>query len=167
MTDLLGRPVSGEITKTYSDNVEQWSAEEFLKRLDAVLDLPDVEAVKWEQYTPYFNDGEPCVFSVGDVRVKMNWSDGESGDYGDGLYSHYDSELREGVRVVYGEYNQVTHLYSTTEIPTGHGPRTDVVEALKGMKMGHFENVCLDAFGDHAEVTATKDGFEVEYYEHD
>jgi len=26
--------------------------------------FPDVESVGWTQYTPYFNDGEPCYFGV-------------------------------------------------------------------------------------------------------
>ena len=25
---------------------------------------PDLEAITWTQYTPYFNDGEPCEFSA-------------------------------------------------------------------------------------------------------
>ena len=28
---------------------------------------PDITAFTWVQYTPYFNDGEPCEFGVGDV----------------------------------------------------------------------------------------------------
>lgn len=28
---------------------------------------PDEVAVAWHQYTPYFNDGDPCEFTIGDV----------------------------------------------------------------------------------------------------
>jgi len=28
---------------------------------------PDVHALFWHQYTPYFNDGEQCEFSIGDI----------------------------------------------------------------------------------------------------
>jgi hypothetical protein len=33
--------------------------------------VPDVEAVRWQQYTPYFNDGDTCEFSVHDPEVKF------------------------------------------------------------------------------------------------
>lgn len=28
---------------------------------------PEIKALRWNQYTPYFNDGDACVFSLGDV----------------------------------------------------------------------------------------------------
>ena len=30
---------------------------------------PDAQVVRWYQYTPHFNDGDPCVFGVGDVET--------------------------------------------------------------------------------------------------
>lgn len=47
---------------------------------------PEITGIQWSQYTPYFNDGEPCVFSVGsDYSITRNlegeWSEyGEDGD---------------------------------------------------------------------------------------
>lgn len=32
---------------------------------------PDVHAIRWTQYTPYFNDGEACSFSIGDVHLQI------------------------------------------------------------------------------------------------
>lgn len=29
--------------------------------------FPKVRTIYWSQYIPYFNDGDPCVFSVGDI----------------------------------------------------------------------------------------------------
>jgi len=29
--------------------------------------VPEIKAFYWSQYTPYFNDGDECVFSVNDV----------------------------------------------------------------------------------------------------
>ena len=34
--------------------------------------FPDVKALRWTQYTPQFNDGEPCVFNVNDIEVQLN-----------------------------------------------------------------------------------------------
>lgn len=33
--------------------------------------FPFVQALGWYQYTPYFNDGEPCVFGVSDVLIRI------------------------------------------------------------------------------------------------
>jgi len=30
---------------------------------------PDIKALGWLQYTPSFNDGEPCTFGVGELHV--------------------------------------------------------------------------------------------------
>lgn len=34
--------------------------------------LPDIKMVAWTQYTPYFNDGDPCEFHVGEVYVSAD-----------------------------------------------------------------------------------------------
>ena len=34
--------------------------------------FPQVEALKFVGYTPYFNDGDECVYSVGSVEAKIN-----------------------------------------------------------------------------------------------
>lgn len=36
---------------------------------------PEVEAIKWQQYTPYFNDGEACCFGVCEPEIKLTMSD--------------------------------------------------------------------------------------------
>ena len=28
---------------------------------------PDIKSIVWTQYAPYFNDGDPCIFSVREV----------------------------------------------------------------------------------------------------
>lgn len=40
---------------------------------------PEVLAYRWTQYTPYFNDGEPCEFRVNDLE----WSGKVEGEEGD------------------------------------------------------------------------------------
>lgn len=49
---------------------------------------PTLEAIRWEQYTPYFNDGDPCEFSVGEPRFKVANGDEDEGDWGDGFISN-------------------------------------------------------------------------------
>lgn len=55
---------------------------------------PEIDHVFWVQYTPYFNDGEPCTFSVHDIYYVLT---GESADSEEGSYLYtqedYDTAL--------------------------------------------------------------------------
>jgi hypothetical protein len=81
---LAGRPIEGEITTGYEAK-EQHPESEFTEALDKLLGMEGVESVRWTQYTPYFNDGEPCVFGANDCYVKLAGADEEAGDDGDGF----------------------------------------------------------------------------------
>ena len=35
---------------------------------------PMVTTIRWTQFTPYFNDGEPCVFSVNEPEIEVSAS---------------------------------------------------------------------------------------------
>ena len=39
--------------------------------LTSILEKYNVIAMRWTQYTPYFNDGDPCLFGVHDLRVQF------------------------------------------------------------------------------------------------
>lgn len=156
MTDVLGRPLTGEpISKTH--RVPQRTGQEFLAMLDSVLAVDGVEAVSWYQYIPYFNDGDPCEFSVGEMAVKMAGQETSSDDVSywcgeeTGFVSLYDmvSYTRPG-RLVRDEYKDVVPVFE------------DLSEHLSS-----FEDFLHDSFGDHSTVTATADGFHREHYDHD
>jgi ArsR family metal-binding transcriptional regulator len=41
--------------------------------LTAVFEeYPQVESISWTQYTPYFNDGDACEFSVNSYSIELN-----------------------------------------------------------------------------------------------
>lgn len=61
--NFLGIPVTGEI-RGADRRVPQRPLEELAPLMQAVLDDPAITWFAWTQYTPYFNDGDPCVFSV-------------------------------------------------------------------------------------------------------
>lgn len=163
----INRTISGEIYTTSEFKTVQKGPEEFLEKIDHILSLPNVTAVGWRQYTPYFNDGDTCVFSISDIMVKLDYvaTGGEEGNFIDS----YSSIIQEGVTK---EYRRVTNAngydawdYKNTKLE--QGPRKDIAEAMDDLDMDWFEDVCLRNFGDHAFVQATTEGFQVEYYEHD
>ena len=152
---VAGRPVTGD--KTYhgnEDKPEQRPIEDFVEWLDLVLGVSGVDSVRWRQYTPYWNDGEPCTFRVGDVGVKLAGDDEESGDYEDGYRGTWSLKPDKS-------YAPPERLAGVAE---------GALEALEEMtyqgKKSYYDAL-LAAFGDHAVVTATREGFAIEYYEHD
>lgn len=44
---------------------------------------PNIDAIRWHQYTPYFNDGDQCVFRVRDVEIQAIVL------FGDDFYDEY------------------------------------------------------------------------------
>ena len=104
----------------------------------AELIKDDVVAIRWTQYSPHFNDGDPCVFSVYEADVKFKDTEEDAGDHEDGFENEYS---REGKSKTFDKINAVIQ-----KIPT---------EAM------------LDMFGDGIQVTVTADGIETEEYEHD
>jgi hypothetical protein len=106
--------------------------------------FPEVAAIRWTQYTPYFNDGDACVFGVNEPCVKLMTRDAdedlqEDDEVDDGLINSYDIKDANLKRALNELYRQM----STIE------------DALKY------------AFGDHAEITATRRGLTIDSYDHD
>ncbi len=105
---------------------------------------PLLESFGWRQYTPYFNDGEECTFSAHVDDPNMNGLD--------------DDELYEVIREK--DYDGKPHEKFNPVLLTAY---TDVQEFLSNVD----EAALRDMFGDHMEITVSRDGTEVEEYEHD
>lgn len=119
-----------------------------------LLAYPVVTGVRWNQYTPHFNDGDACVFRLGEVRVTVEGGSKDAGDYNDGWLGSY-------------ECRDATFSESSVPVPPGFGADLDALdETMRAVKP-----VCLASFGDGYEITATRDGtdvkFQVEDYDHD
>lgn len=154
MTAVCGRPVYGEVEHYRTPKAEQVPIEDFVAALDKLFEsFPDVEKVRWTQYTPSFNDGDPCVFGVGEVRVKLVGGDEEAGGYEDGFLDNYDVCRHYG-----GEWNW--------QDKASNHPLAVLLDAeFDYGALDKYEDALEDAFGDPAEVTATREGFYVEYYD--
>ena len=148
-----------------SDKIEQLVSEynkmkeEFQKKAQAAFkevfkefweQHPNVKAVVWHQYTPYFNDGEPCYFGVGELSGLSQVS--------------YDQWVEDGGWAEeYGlsPYNKPTEEDNITEEEV-----KSAYEALNQLQKLP-DDIYLDMFGDHVQIIATPSGFEVEEFSHD
>ena len=147
---------------------------------------PDVEAVRWTQYTPYFNDGDTCTFSVHDGYVKLK----DQGDvtynrtesYDTGERTRWGTPVRKSRQIpTVGTWEEFSNEYSDYEdgflspwtlkrvkyandVQLNFSP--DSLNSVIGKILGNHD--CMEmAFGDHVRVTVTREGAQVDHYDHD
>jgi len=169
---FLGIPVTGDIS-TAATRVEQRPIEEFAPLVQALLDDETIIDFGWRQYTPYFNDGDPCEFGAHSLWVRtVETQDTDAHrEFPDAGYDYFDTWNHPalGSREHRWEYDVVG---KPERIDLGYtGPneaRYDRCKALEtAIEGGAFDNVLMAAFGDHARIWVKRDGITIEFYEHD
>jgi hypothetical protein len=118
-------------------------------------EVPEVKLIKWTQYTPYFNDGDACIFGVNeptfsnadDASLVNPWGEYEG-----------DEDDAGNVFCFQGTYDLPKEL---------KGKKAQINAMARLICDGAMEDVMLAAFGDHAVVTVTATGIETEEYEDD
>lgn len=98
---------------------------------------PELQSFSWTQYTPYFNDGEECVFGVNVDDPDINGIEGY--------------EINKG----WGDH------------PPQHPELLPVKEAVEKFLSQFAESDMKSIFGDHVCVVVTPAGVEVAEHEHD
>lgn len=101
---------------------------------------PEARAARWNQYTPGFNDGDPCTFRVNDLEIQTKEPSQEDQD------EDFDEDSFEGSYKLKGKL------------------KGDVEEIESAMHSN--EDVLETVYGDNVQVTFTRDGkFKVEDYD--
>lgn len=134
--------------------------QDFFKSETAKLfaDYPDLVSFSWTQYTPYFNDGDECVFSVHDY-YKLLFR-GEDPDEVD----EYDEE---GIDMWSLNWHLNNADKSDYDVTRGGKISLDLVQRIDAVVAGMDEDVMKALFGDHVSVTVYADRVETELYDHD
>jgi hypothetical protein len=112
---------------------------------------PDVEAVRWSQYAPYFNDGDACEFSVHELEVRLK----DEEDFADQWSLNYElNKSKHG-----GAFNR--------EVDVEH-PVVKILEPISDALQSSAMSSTMEAiFGNHVQVTVTRDGMEIDEHDHD
>lgn len=118
---------------------------------------PVLEAVQWEQYTPYFNDGDTCTFSVEDMYPVFTLTEEQRKI--SKIYADEDAFDELWYEFEYGELKKTM----TPEQKAANKALDVLFKEFSGIADDVFE----DLFGDHVRVRATKKGFKVSEYEHE
>lgn len=194
MTTDVNALIDGIIaeSKNYEERVKEEAKKIFAAVTEAMKEHPNV-GLRWRQYTPYFNDGEECTFSVHDIEV-FGIREGEDEDddeyeYGDGgltaktlagalhhrntgevlidpsdwYVKHYGEEKYKKIRAA--EYQAFNDLSveQLSALATSVVWAADLADKLSSLPDDVFRN----AFGDHVKISLSHKGAAVEEYSHD
>jgi hypothetical protein len=138
---------------------------------DLFSDFPKLKSFGWTQYSPYFNDGDECVFSVNNdaSSIRINGRDM------DGCCDGDDEEVSTCTKCE-NELTDTTAKFCDqcgTAVPKediGMDDKEHERAAKATAKMlQQFEDAVLqDLYGNHVEVTVHRDGRAVvDSYDHD
>jgi hypothetical protein len=120
---------------------------------------PKVKSFGWNQYTPYFNDGETCTFSANTDYIYINGVSVDESDW-----------ISETKITNYGTWNREKREYEgRKEVPNlNYDPElVKSSDEIREFLSNFDEDFFMSQFGDHAEITVTVDGVSVDEHEHE
>lgn len=121
------------------DELLQIASQNFKEATRIVFEAcPEIAAIRWKAYIPYFNDGEPCVYRICDPLYKLASQPSDGADR-DGF---------EEMPVVSPETDRITMIY--------HGFICSMKKQMQEM------------YGDNVKITVTPTDIQVDSYtDHD
>lgn len=142
------------LEKFYSlrDKIENEVKEGLGKAIGEILkDSDKIEKIGWTQYTPWFNDGDTCYFSVNSDDLDINGVD------------HWEIE---------DDQNFFDEKYwskgSMRKNPMYIEKEGRILEKIKELISSIPEEILQGAIGDHVQVTVDKEGnLKTEEYDHE
>lgn len=128
---------------------------------------PEVHVIRWHQYTPYFNDGDSCEFSVGvpSFYSKEDFEGGEFDGYEDNSWqkpSDYEYQRKD----VYGD-NIERYERLEKELGPRLGEINEGIRRFSKLFNSINDDTMLSLFGDHVQITVTADQITVDEYDHE
>lgn len=127
--------------KEFQEKMKQEGKDFFLKISKELFEQnPKLIKFGWIQYTPYYNDGDPCEFSAHVDYPKMLIDGEDESEFDEERWCSRDEKETEASQIC----DKVTEFLSQFD--------DEDMELL---------------FGDHCEVIVTREGVEVESYDHD
>jgi hypothetical protein len=131
---------------------------------DLLARNPVVKAVQFTAYTPYFNDGDPCVWGLGEIYV------GIPADLPENAEASYN--LNEEVRWDFrddDDYEDETDSINGLNYYSGWSAPESLKEQVKAVtnEIESTEDLIRDGLPDHIRVVVTEKGMTIEDYDHD
>ena len=143
---------------------EKSAAKEIMGILKELMSAnPSLVGMRWNQYTPHFNDGDACEFGVNEPEYQFalgapaKSEDEEDEDSNEGWYDSYyiDDEF----------FAKRTDIINAKDIPKVKKAVKDAHAVFE--KLTQMDDQLKAMFGDGVQITVTSGGVEVEDYDHD
>lgn len=166
-------------TKSYEEAKEKLAIETknaIIPTIKAFLEeIPEFQSVVWTQYTPYFNDGDTCTFSVHEPKFLTGNDEADDDVYEGSFFSSLEpSEYQlkeianngryaEEYKKDHQKWNLVVEEYGEDRIKTILEMEQKFSEWFNSLDY----DAMLSAFGDHVQITVTKEGVDIDEYSHD
>lgn len=116
---------------------------------------PELKVMKWSQYTPYFNDGDSCTFTVHDAYV-CNYE-------GISTWGEWEGTDEDGNTMAEPHDLNVCYLGGSTGAKAF--PELHELNTFMQSQLGN--DVLEEEFGDHVEVCVTRTGIVITEVDHD
>jgi len=121
-----------------------------------------LESFAWTQYTPHFNDGDPCSFGTDIDYCNINGIDDCNGSNGNCIKCKKDIYRWNYSKTPKEEVKICTDCGGEAEYPMG--PLADAVHSfLRAFTYDDLEKM----YGDGYKITVTREGISVNEYNHD
>lgn len=153
MTTLESIKEKIESIKKQKEELVNQLKNDFAPMLKPLFDKTNgkITSIGWNQYTPYFNDGDECMFSVNFDYLNINGK------------NEYDIDSLDWRIKYYLEGNEKYPLQEEWDLEL-FGFVNEFKELLNSIDDDFYK----DLFGDHVEVTVNADGtVETSEYDHD
>jgi len=154
-----------EALHTFIEKLREVSKKAFTKLSKKLFKTyPELKSFGWCQYTPYFLDGDPCVFFANTEYFIVNGCN-QDGDAPDGDIKGVD--IIAGSYEEHNKWDQKTKSFirSKNEL---YDPRFEkIIDEIQSLLNVPETNDFLEWFGDHAFVEITKSGISVSDYDHE
>lgn len=127
------------------------------KYLNVLNAHPEIDAIGFTAYTPYFNDGEPCEYGVGPHSVRL------LADFDDEPFTEEDCYIGDWA-------DEWTLRYAGNKV-NGHFEPPDDLKSLYtdlvNLDADIDHDLYMHVFGDHVQVVVTRDTIIINEYSHD
>ena len=143
------KKLNEELKGQFSEALKEGANELFSK-------YPDLESFSWRQFTPYFNDGDPCEFDIYEEPHNLIYKGKDIGEYSEEneerVYKWRDKSLTKFGATLFNSYQEYNSM------------KQEIINFI--LLLEPMSNTVQSVLGEGL-VTISRDGVEVEEYDHD
>ena len=169
-----------------NNSVKNVVKNKFLLSIKNVFRNKNVSRISWSQYTPYFNDGEECVFTVSDISLIVNK---EFKEHVESVLNSHLEKMKPDKNFSYFWFSEESdNLFSMDTCSIEYFKQIknynellkdpdfeivyDLMEINEIIKTDFIKDVLKSTLGDHSSIVVNKKGEDeievnVDFCEHD